>query len=349
MDMTYQKVNRMENVAKCSLLKYKNEIRVGGNNRETFMNSKSLSTTSEENLEINIHNIKKIWVLKKVLELGSLKKASQSLKITPSAVSQNLKMLKVACKQSLLTYNKNGTISPTPKANELIEKCEEIFKAFDAANIEIKNKPRIDYLDLGFYEALSHGLASNFSHHLKKLFPSLQVRIYCNKNYQLLKHLRQGHICSAVLVAEPYMIEDFYSQAIFESEMGFYTTFQGSATYKNLEEALDSKINLAMLSTGEEGVSLYMSHFLKQFSFKAPIDFTADNYGLLYEITKKGNVLCLLPKYIGGKTDLVELKSKKLLKENGKHTVYLVSEKHCDRNEADFLAQELRLVFLSSN
>ena len=337
---TKNNLQKLENIIKEeSVLVCKNKI--GAN----FMNQENPKLSFNE-LEIDIYNIKKVWVLKKVIEFKSLRKASQFLKITPSAVSQNLKSLEQICGRSLIIRNKNGSIDPTKEAYELIEKSKPIFLAFNSANVEMKNKPQIDYINLGFYEAFSSELASDFCDHLKKLYPHLKVKIYSDKNYNLLKHLKQGRLCSALITAESDVLENLYAQPIFQTELGFYA----KSNYPCLEDALEEGESLALLMAADEGVPLYMSRFLKQFEVNLKSSFTADSYSLLCSLAKQGSAISLLPKVIGEKEGLYEIHSKqKDLKEKGSHTVYLVSEKHCDKEEADFLTQILKSVCLQKN
>ncbi len=302
-----------------------------------------------KHVKIDMGNIKKVWVLKKVLELGSLRKASQSLKITPSAVSQNLKSLEETFKQPLIVRHKNGLVSASKEAQQLIERCEVVFSAFDQLNIQMQSKFRIDYIELGVYEALSCYFLPLFFERLKNLFPHLHVKVYTDKNDKLLKFLRQGKICSALLAADSFLLEGFYTEAVFETELGFYISSISSGISLTLEEALEEK-KLAMLSAEEEGLPLYMSQFLNQFSKnknskKLNPSFIADNYDLIRQVALVNDYIAILPKYIAEKNkgEFQELKpASGELKNKGRHTLFLVSEKYCDRKEAHFLSEQLK-------
>jgi DNA-binding transcriptional LysR family regulator len=80
--------------------------------------------------DLNVDQIKKLWILDLVIRLGSLKKASLQAKVSPSAISQTLTTLEQSFGKSLLIREK-GHITPTPDALSILEVVRPAFEAFD--------------------------------------------------------------------------------------------------------------------------------------------------------------------------------------------------------------------------
>ena len=101
-----------------------------------FINiSKSLGFVRANGVASVLH-LKKIWVLKFIVEAGSLKKAAQMTKVSPSAVSQTLSALEKIYKKPLIE-RKNNTIKPTKDALELLECAAPVFSSLEKLGIKL--------------------------------------------------------------------------------------------------------------------------------------------------------------------------------------------------------------------
>ena len=62
--------------------------------------------------DLNVDQIKKLWVLDLIIQSGSLRKAALQAKVSPSAVSQTLSSLERSIGRPLLVRSKGG-VTPT--------------------------------------------------------------------------------------------------------------------------------------------------------------------------------------------------------------------------------------------
>ena len=290
----------------------------------------------------NVNNIKKLWILKLILETGSLRKAAQKAKVSPAAISQTLSSLEKIYQKPLVLRKNNNSIEPTKEALKLIEWISPVFNALDNLHIKITTKvPPIAYINLGATQELSLQYTPLLFKDLKKVLPQLKLTVYSNRSDELLKMIRKGELCSAILVADDSSLEPFYVITLYEDEFGFFV--KPELKNKNLEGLIE-KHGLSMIRTSTSGLPLYMSQFLNQFSPKLKTTFLSDNFLTVSKIASLEDIVALLPKRIGKRENLVEVFFQKPLKHSGRHKVVLVSEKYCDKEEVDFIAEKLKNI-----
>ena len=121
--------------------------------------------------------------------------------------------------------------------------------------------------------------------------------------------------------------------------------FAPSLEEKGFSELMQSK-GIATIRADNTGLPSYMSTFLNQFSPKLKPSFLIGSFTTVRKIATLGEAIAILPKRIASveSGDLVEVFPEQPLKSKGSHTLSLVSEKYCDREEADFLAEKLIVV-----
>src|SRR5258708_2656717 len=79
--------------------------------------------------DLNVDQIKKLWVLDLIIQSGSLRKAALQAKVSPSAISQTLSALERSFGKPLLVRNK-GEVTPTQDALSILNVVRPAFDAF---------------------------------------------------------------------------------------------------------------------------------------------------------------------------------------------------------------------------
>lgn len=293
----------------------------------------------------SVENIRKFWILKLVVEKGSLRKAAQCAKVSPAAVSQTLTALEKIYKRPLLT-RKNNKCGPTRDALELLEWISPVFNALNNLDIKLRSKiPPVDYINLGVPEDVAIKYCPIFFKELRSVLPKLKLRIYTGRSNKLVKMVRQGQLCSAIVVQDHCVLETFYTHLLYEDEMGFFVA-------PHLKEKILSQLvqleSLAMIRSEEEGVPEYMGKFLNQFTPKLKPSFCSDSFTAIYKTALAGEVVALLPKRMA-QEGLLEISLHRPLQHKGKHQISLVSEHYCDREEVDFLAGKLKSCVIKNS
>ena len=99
--------------------------------------------------DLNVDQIKKLWVLNLIIQAGSLKKAALQAKVSPSAISQTVTSLERSVGKPLLVRNK-GNITPTQDALSILEVVRPAFEAFNKLK-ELSDvvAPKMSWLNFG--------------------------------------------------------------------------------------------------------------------------------------------------------------------------------------------------------
>ena len=292
---------------------------------------------------INFEEAKRIWVLKVIVEAGSLKQAAATLKVTPSAISQSLRALEESLGKVLLVRNR-GLVEATPEAIAILEKVSPAFAAFEKV-FEKENKPmQIGSLSFGTYESLAIDVIPHLLAHLRLKIPKIRLKMTTARTAQLLTQVRKGELCMA-LIPETDDLDRLYTIDVATDTLGFFAAKELVA--QNPGWNLVDKIGLGMISSGQNGFPLYYSRFLRAAKLSSNPVLSSDSIEVIRGSAEAGGVVALLPRSQAEKSKglLVEIKPPQGVSDNGEHRIVLVSPANCDREESDFLADELRAIF----
>ena len=289
----------------------------------------------------SLDDLKKIFVLKSVIELKSLNKTAQRHKVTVSAISQTLKSLEAKIGVPLL-IRKKSNFEPTEKAVALVKKSEAAFQLIGEI-FQDKNEAtlQIGSLDLGTYESLAIRVLPEFSQKIQKDFPKVRLNFQISRTGQLIKKVRSGEICMAV-VTETDLGTDLRIDHVSSDELGlFYSKqFFGDLQLKDLKDQ-----PLGSIAPGDDGVQNYFKKFTNQFpNFKPSI--VCDSFEILRNLIENGQAVAVLPRRVAAlsKAPLSEIKITDPKWFNGSHSINLVSLKTCDQAEVDYIVMLLKTI-----
>ena len=171
--------------------------------------------------DLNVDQIKKLWILNLVIQQGSLKKASLVAKVSPSAVSQTLTSLEQAFGKPLLIREK-GSVTPTQDALAILDVVQPAFAAFDRLrDLNGAPVPKISWMNFGTYESIAIDLLPGLLHSLKQKLPLLKLSLRVSRTPNLLTMVRKGELCSA-LITEVDELDRFYMKDVAEDRLGFF-------------------------------------------------------------------------------------------------------------------------------
>lgn len=290
-------------------------------------------------------DIKKIVIVKTIVESGSMQKAAKQLKVTPSAVSQSLSTLEKKIGAPLFIRD-SGRLVPTESCLALIQRAEPALQALQVLFEGQKESLRIDYLDLGAYESLAHTVLSDFTSELRRSHPKVKFSIIVNRTAELLKKLRTGEICTA-LIAETDGIDRLRLEEVGQDELGLFISKIHSPRIHDWDYV--ENLGFGMISTASDGIPTYLKKFTKQLGPRPTVTITSDSYEVLRRAAANGLCASVLPKRVAqrSKLDLVEVTQfqGEEKSETGLHNIYLASMDRCDEDESKFLADIARRCF----
>ena len=304
--------------------------------------------------DLNVDQIKKLWILDLVLHEGSLKKAALKAKVSPSAISQTITSLEQSYGRAMLVRER-GFVLPTQDAIAILEIVRPAFAAFDRLRgLNGAPIPEIAWMNFGTYESIAITILPGLLHSLKQKLPKMRLGLRISRTASLLTMLRKGDLCSA-LITEVEGLDRFYVKKVADDRLGLYISNRHPISELGLTNAI-AQHGLGSLAPGKDGLPQYYSKFMIRLDVAKPV-ILSDSFEALRAAAAAGSIVAVLPDRVAGRSDdLIELTpsrtGSKLAKgkteDIGQHGIFVVSPRNCDRAEADFLAEEAsRLMELS--
>lgn len=293
--------------------------------------------------DLNVDQIKKLWILDLIVQSKSFKAAAARAKISPSAVSQSLSILEKNVGKTLLIREKNN-IQPTKEAIDILNIVRPAFNIFDTLNnLEKSTTPKITSLNFGTYESIAIDILPGLINHLKTQIPKLKLGLRISRTDQLLTMLRKGELCSAI-ITEVDNINSFYKVEIYRDRLGLYIS-KNYLDNDTLEQILKN-YNLGSLASSKSGPPLYYQRFLKKLG-KIKLSVISESFEALRAATISGSIISILPQKVALRTnDLREITPSFIKPELSEHKIFVIGPKNCDRAEIDFLAAECKKLFI---
>lgn len=289
--------------------------------------------------DLNVDQIKKLWILDLIIQSGSLKAAASRAKVSPSAISQSLTALEKTVGKPLVIRDR-GTIEATPDALAILEVVKPAFEAFDRlTELGSQPIPQMTWLNFGTYESIAVDVLPGLLSVLRDKLPNLRLGLRIGRTSQLLTMVRKGELCSAI-ITETDELDRFYKVPVLEDRLGVYI----SARHPFSSEGMGAvtKLGLGSLAPGKDGLPRYFSKFMRRLDGIKPT-VLSESFETLRAATSSGAVTAILPHRVAMRgNDLKEITPSGDSKNSGSHKIFVVSQVGCDREEADFLAQEVK-------
>lgn len=292
--------------------------------------------------DLNVDQIKKLWILDLIIQCGSLKKAALLAKVSPSAISQTLTSLEETFKKPLLIRDR-GSITPTQEAYAILNVVRPAFEAFDRLkDLNTKPIPKISWLNFGTYESVAIDILPGLIHSFREKLPKARLGLRIARTSQLLTMVRKGELCSA-LITEVDNLDRFYVKEVYKDRLGLYVSPKHPIA-KLGWEAID-KYGYGSISPSKDGLPRYYSKYLKQLGHLKPF-VLSESFETLRISAAAGAIVSILPNRVAKRNDdLIELIPNKPFKDIGEHRLLVISQQSCDREETDFLSEEaIRLL-----
>lgn len=300
--------------------------------------------------DINIDQIKKVWILDLIVQYESFKKAALHAKVSPSAISQSITSLEESYGMPLLIREK-GSVRPTFEALELLSTVRPAFDAFDRLNgLKNESVPKISWMNFGTYESIAIDLLPGLLHSLRTKLPNMRLSLRISRTSNLLSMVRKGELCVAI-ITEVDNLEKFYVKEISNDRLGFFVSKKHSISRLGWDAI--EEYGYGSLSPGKDGLPRYFSKYMKQFHLKKAT-ILSDSFEALRATACSGSIVAVLPINTATRfDDLLEISppnsSKIKYKESGLHKILAVSQLSCDRDETDFIALESSRILKNLN
>ncbi|MEV4686761.1 LysR family transcriptional regulator [Microbacterium sp. LWH3-1.2] len=145
-------------------------------------------------------DLNRMRVLLRVIELGSMTAAAESLYNSPSAISQQLRKLETEVGQPLLHRRTDGIV-PTDAGNILAAHARSILRQMDAAESDLRRLAGLDggSVSVGTFPTLGSSFLPLAISRFRKENPSITVEVRSSRIEGLIDMLARGDIGLALL------------------------------------------------------------------------------------------------------------------------------------------------------
>lgn len=289
--------------------------------------------------DLNVDQIRKLWILELIIQSGSLKGAATRAKVSPSAVSQSLTALERNVGKPLIIRDR-GSITPTQDALAILEVVRPAFEAFHRLNdLGSHPVPQMSWLNFGTYESLAVEILPSLIHRLREKLPNLKLGLRISRTNQLLTMVRKGELCSAI-VTEVDDLDRFYKVEVCEDRLGVYVSNRHSIAKEGWKAV--QKYGFGSLAPGKDGLPRYYQKFVRKLE-PAKAMVLSESFETLRAATAGGAIASVLPTGVAERNDdLLEITPLNVDRKLGAHKIFVVSQSNCDVDEANFLAEEAR-------
>ena len=236
--------------------------------------------------DLNVDQIKKLWVLDLIVQSGSLRKAALQAKVSPSAISQTLSSLEKAIGRPLISRAK-GEIVPTTEALTILSVVRPAFAAFERLReMNHTSRPQMTWLNFGTYESIALNILPGLIARLREKMPKLKLRLQIRRTAQLVTMVRKGELCSA-LITETDNLDRLLVKPVAEETLGFYVSRHHAIAEMGWSAV--KKYGVGSLAPSKEGLPCYYTRFLRQLGSEKPV-IVSDSFETLRGAASAGAV-----------------------------------------------------------
>ncbi|GAA6526930.1 LysR family transcriptional regulator [Intrasporangium sp. DVR] len=145
-------------------------------------------------------DVKRLELLLRVVETGSITAAAAELMFSPSAVSQQLRRLEAEVGQPLLQRHARGMI-PTDAGHVLANHARTVLRQLAAAESDLAEIAglRRGRLDLGTFPTVGSSFLPLALSRFRKEYPAIQLHVHSAREEQLVEMLESGTVGVSLL------------------------------------------------------------------------------------------------------------------------------------------------------
>jgi DNA-binding transcriptional LysR family regulator len=290
-----------------------------------------------------VNNIRKLWLLRLVVEAGSFREAASRARVTQSALSQTVAHLETLTGRVLIERQK-GHVQLTAHGRELLVRVRPVLDAIDDVSRESSASPAMAWLGFGAYESFAVEFVPELVTRLQVKCPGLRLNLRVSRSGALATLVRRGELCMAVIRE----LDELGRLDVFEvatDRLGFWAAPQHPAVDQGWAALQEHEIGT--LTADADGHPRHLKRLLDAAHLTRRPMFVSDSYMSLLAAAKCGALVSLLPEQlvVASGAPLVEVRPPD--PGLGVHRILLVSRPGCDPRENEFLAAELRDVMAS--
>ncbi|MDH2347281.1 LysR substrate-binding domain-containing protein [Bradyrhizobium sp. SSUT77] len=230
-----------------------------------------------------------------VAELGSLSKASDTLRVAQPALSRQIKLLEHELRIELFTRNGRGMVL-TDAGRLLLARTSGIVRQIDQIRDDIQSSkgPPSGQVVLGLVPTVSCVLSARFARRCVEKFPGISLRIVESYSGHLVEWLHRGEMDLAILYGRSADLHLNVESLGRDNIVAVGPRGCGLARKKNVDVGWLLRQRL-VLPSHSHGLRALIEHAAAQRKIKLDVQLEADSFRVLTSLVEEGLGFALLP------------------------------------------------------
>ena len=230
-----------------------------------------------------------------VAELGSLSKASDTLRVAQPALSRQIKLLEHELRTTLFTRNGRGMVL-TEAGRLLLARTSGIVRQIDQIRDDIQSAqgPPSGHVVLGLVPTVSCVLSARFARRCVETFPGISLRIVESYSGHLVEWLHRGEMDLAILYGRSADLHLTVQSLGRDSIVAVGPRGCGLSRKKSVEIGWLLRQRL-VLPSHSHGLRALIEHAAAQRKIKLNVQLEADSFRVLTSLVEEGLGFALLP------------------------------------------------------
>jgi DNA-binding transcriptional LysR family regulator len=230
-----------------------------------------------------------------VAELGSLSKASDTLRVAQPALSRQIKLLEHELRTELFTRNGRGMVL-TEAGRLLLARTSGIVRQIDQIRDDIQSSkgPPSGQVVLGLVPTVSCVLSARFARACVEKFPGISLRIVESYSGHLVEWLHRGEMDLAILYGRSADLHLNVESLGRDNIVAVGPRGCGLARKKGVDVGWLLRQRL-VLPSHSHGLRALIEHAAAQRKIKLNIQLEADSFRVLTSLVEEGLGFALLP------------------------------------------------------
>jgi DNA-binding transcriptional LysR family regulator len=230
-----------------------------------------------------------------VAELGSLSKASDTLRVAQPALSRQIKLLEHELRTELFTRNGRGMVL-TEAGRLLLARTSGIVRQIDQIRDDIQSTqgPPSGQVVLGLVPTVSCVLSARFARRCVESFPGISLRIVESYSGHLVEWLHRGEMDLAILYGRSADLHLATQSLGRDQIVAVGPRGCGLSRRKSVDVGWLLRQRL-VLPSHSHGLRALIEHAAAQRRIKLNVQLEADSFRVLTSLVEEGLGFALLP------------------------------------------------------
>ncbi|MEK9284452.1 MULTISPECIES: LysR substrate-binding domain-containing protein [unclassified Bradyrhizobium] len=230
-----------------------------------------------------------------VAELGSLSKASDTLRVAQPALSRQIKLLEHELRTELFTRNGRGMVL-TEAGRLLLARTSGIVRQIDQIRDDIQSAkgPPSGHVVLGLVPTVSCVLSARFARRCVESFPGISLRIVESYSGHLVEWLHRGEMDLAILYGRSADLHLNVQSLGRDNIVAVGPRGCGLSRKKSVDMGWLLRQRL-VLPSHSHGLRALIEHAAAQRKIKLNVQLEADSFRVLTSLVEEGLGFALLP------------------------------------------------------